>query len=127
MATTSFKDSPVWQQSMQLAIDMYQLTANMPTVERLGLSTQLQHAAVCIPSRIAAGSRTGTRSGLREACAESLALLAEIETLLIIAGQQYTNVNTEVIMPLRDQVEQQISTLMTRLSGPAPARSAKRI
>lgn len=125
MANTSYKDSPVWQQSMQLAIDMYQLTANMPTVERLGLSTQLQHAAVCVPSRIAAGSRTGSRSGLREACIEVQSILAEIETLLIIAGQQYSSVNTEVIMPLRDQVEQQVAILIKRLS--APARPPKKI
>lgn len=125
MANTSYKDFPVWQQSMQLAIDMYQLTSNMPTVERLGLSTQLQHAAVCIPSKIAAGSRSGTRSGLQDACIESLALLAEIETLLIIAGQQYPAVNTEVIMPLRDQVEQQLAHLLKRLS--APSRPAKKI
>lgn len=52
----------VWQLSMDLAERIYRLTQSFPKYEVYGLSSQMQRAAVSIPSNIAevnegAGSR----------------------------------------------------------------------
>jgi len=45
----------VYQQSMQLLSDVYNLTGKFPPKEVYGLTNQLQRAAVSIPSNIAEG------------------------------------------------------------------------
>ena len=57
MPTNSFRDLEVWQESMLLVEDIYQLSASFPRDERFGLTAQLRRSAVSIPSNIGEGSR----------------------------------------------------------------------
>jgi len=45
----------VYQQSMQLLVDVYNLSRKFPMQESYGLTNQIQRAAVSIPSNIAEG------------------------------------------------------------------------
>ena len=49
------KDLIVWQKAMDLVIAVYKLTRGFPKSEAYGLTTQMQRAAVSIPSNIAEG------------------------------------------------------------------------
>lgn len=120
---TSYKDSKVWQYAIQLAIDMYNVTSQMPAVERLGLSTQLQQTAVAIPTKIASGSRSGSKAGFKQACSEALVSLAEMDTLLAIAGQQYPTVDIQSLLSQHDELEQLLRTLIHRLSSPSTPKT----
>lgn len=51
----SFRDLVAWQKAMELATEVYRITATFPTSERYGLASQLQRAAVAVPSDIAEG------------------------------------------------------------------------
>jgi four helix bundle protein len=51
----SYRDLEVWQQSMDLVVECYQITKQFPKNELYGLSSQLQRAAVSVPSNIAEG------------------------------------------------------------------------
>lgn len=51
-----FENLEVWHKSMSLAKHVYELTKDFPKSELYGLSSQLQRAAVSIPSNIAEGS-----------------------------------------------------------------------
>jgi four helix bundle protein len=51
----SFKDLIVWQRSIELTLSIYRLTADFPSDEKFGLTSQLRRAAVSIPSNIAEG------------------------------------------------------------------------
>lgn len=51
-----FRKLDVWKKSMSLVTDIYQLTNSFPSQERFGLMSQMQRAAVSIPSNIAEGS-----------------------------------------------------------------------
>ena len=50
-----FKDLISWQKSMQLAVDVYRLTKNLPKEETYGLISQIRRAAASTPSNIAEG------------------------------------------------------------------------
>jgi four helix bundle protein len=50
-----YRELRVWDQAMQLAEAVYDLTAFFPTGERFSLSRQMQRAATSIASNIAEG------------------------------------------------------------------------
>lgn len=52
----NFREYPVWQQAVEYATKIYQITAEMPYFEKKGLCDQLQRAVVSISSNIAEGS-----------------------------------------------------------------------
>ena len=56
----SYRDLEVWQQAMDLADLVYDITERFPTRERYGLALQMRKAAVSIPSNIAEGTRHRT-------------------------------------------------------------------
>jgi len=51
----SFKDLVVWQRAVQLALEIYKVTAAFPTAEHFGLISQLRQAGVSVASNIAEG------------------------------------------------------------------------
>jgi len=51
----SFTDLKAWQKSHELALEIYKLTGLLPEKERFGITSQIQRAAVSIPSNIAEG------------------------------------------------------------------------
>lgn len=55
----TYKDLIVWQRSVDLTTSIYELTAGFPLEERYGLASQMQRAAVSIPSNIAEGKLRG--------------------------------------------------------------------
>jgi four helix bundle protein len=57
MSINSYRDLKVWQFSMDLVEQIYCLTENFPKHEVYQLSSQMQRAAVSIPSNIAEGVR----------------------------------------------------------------------
>ena len=55
--SNSFMDIKAWQFAHQFVVDVYKLTRNFPEVERFGLCSQFQRAAVSIAANIAEGYR----------------------------------------------------------------------
>jgi four helix bundle protein len=51
----SYRDLIVWQKAMNLVISIYKVTQDFPKSEVYGLASQIQRAAVSIPSNIAEG------------------------------------------------------------------------
>ena len=49
----SYRDLEVWQKSMVLAKEVYQVTSGFPKDEKFGLTNQMRRAAVSIPSNLA--------------------------------------------------------------------------
>lgn len=69
----------VWQKAMDLVEGVYLLTKALPDTERYGLTSQMQRAAVSIPSNIAEGYGRGGQDYRRFAII-SRGLLMELET-----------------------------------------------
>ncbi|HCS54802.1 four helix bundle protein [Rubinisphaera sp.] len=55
----SYRDLDVWNRSMELVEMVYLISKELPDTERFGLITQMQRAAVSIPSNIAEGYGRG--------------------------------------------------------------------
>ena len=53
----TYRDLIVWSDSKLLAEKVYNVTKYLPSEERFGLASQMQRAAVSIPSNIAEGNK----------------------------------------------------------------------
>ena|SRR5216110_1086115 len=80
-----YRDLIVWQDSMDLVVSIYRITATFPKEERYSLVSQLQRAAVSVPSNIAEGhGRSRTGDYLRH-LSVAVGSLSEVETQIQIA------------------------------------------
>ncbi|KUG11655.1 four helix bundle protein [Elizabethkingia miricola] len=81
----SHKDLKVWQESMDLVTDIYELVQNFPAEEKYNITSQIKRSAVSIPSNIAEGA--GRKSNLEFIQFLNIASgsLSELETQLEIA------------------------------------------
>ncbi|PKN72597.1 MAG: four helix bundle protein [Candidatus Cloacimonetes bacterium HGW-Cloacimonetes-3] len=79
------RDLDVYKQSMVLVGNIYKLTQTFPKSEVFGLASQMQRAAVSIPSNIAEGaSRNGTKEYIHF-LSVSTGSASELETQLGVA------------------------------------------
>lgn len=92
MTITSFKDLRAWQISMDIVIEVYKLAWQLPRNETYGLASQMQRAAISIPSNIAEVSKRGSRADFRQFCRIALGSAAELETQLLLTKQLYPHV-----------------------------------
>ena len=81
----SYQDLLVWQQSMDLAADVYRFSRSWPKEELYGLTQQARRAAVSVPANIAEGYGRELRGGYIQFLRISQGSLKELETHLIIA------------------------------------------
>ena len=81
-----FRELEVWQVGMVLAKAVYVLVADFPKEERYGLSSQLQRAAVSIPSNIAEGNARATTRDYARFVSQACGSAAELQTQLLLAG-----------------------------------------
>lgn len=87
MNVASYKDLKVWQLGMALAADVYQVAREFPKAETYGLCSQLQRAAVSIPSNIAEGHARDSTKEFLHPLSFALGSLAELETQILLAHQ----------------------------------------
>ena len=85
MSINSYKDLKVWQASIALTKEVYLVTQKFPKYEVYGLSSQMQRAAVSIPSNIAEGHARDSTAEFLRFLTIALGSLAELETQLIVA------------------------------------------
>jgi four helix bundle protein len=82
---SSYKDLEVWKLGVKTAEAIFILTSSFPAEQKFGLSSQMQRAAVSIPSNIAEGyARDGTGEYIYY-LSVAMGSLAELETQLLIA------------------------------------------
>jgi four helix bundle protein len=81
------KDLDIWKVSMELVLDIYQLTKIFPDSEKFVLSSQMRRAAVSIPSNISEGAGRQHVKEFIQFLYISSGSLSELETLLEISFQ----------------------------------------
>ena len=79
------RDLKVWQESIELVKEVYDLLTDFPKNEEYGLSLQIRRAVVSIPSNIAEGCGRGTNKELYHFLNIASGSLAEVETQLHIS------------------------------------------
>jgi four helix bundle protein len=82
---STHKDLDVWKKAMDLAAQVYSLTARFPKEELYGLTSQIRRSAVSIPSNIAEGAARHSRKEFIQFLHIASGSVAELETQLLLA------------------------------------------
>ncbi len=80
----NFRNLEVWKRSRILVRDIYILTAEFPSTEKFGITSQLRRAAVSVPSNISEGCGRGTIPQLQHFLDISIGSLCELETQMLL-------------------------------------------
>jgi len=80
----SYKDLQIWQRSINLVTQIYNLTSQFPDNEKYGLIKQLNRSAVSVPVNIAEGWGRNSKTSYIQFLKIARGSLYELETLLII-------------------------------------------
>ncbi len=76
------RDLIIWQLSMDLAVDLYQFTKQLPDDEKFGLISQIKRSATSVPLNIAEGAGRRTTGAYIQFLNIALGSLSEIDTQL---------------------------------------------
>ena len=116
----SYKDLIVWQKSINLVKEIYLVTSKFPRNELYGLSSQMQRAAISIPSNIAEGQQRKNIKEYLQFLRIALGSLAELETQIIIAKDVYPQIKYENADSLVVEVQKMLNVLIRRLETLKP-------
>lgn len=84
-AIKNFRDLNIWQKGIEIVQDVYKMVNEFPQRESYGLISQMQRAAVSIPSNIAEGFNRFHNREYRQFLYVALGSCAELETQAEIA------------------------------------------
>ena len=81
----NYNNLQIWQQAMDLVEDIYILTASFPTDEKFGLVSQMNRAAVSIPSNIAEGAGRNSDKDFAHFISIAIGSLYELNTQIVLS------------------------------------------
>jgi four helix bundle protein len=109
------RDLRVWQAAMELADAVYEATASFPAQERFGLASQMQRAAVSVPSNIAEGAARYSNTEFLRFLHMARGSLAELDTQVVIARRR-SYLTDEAVSRLTELMEEVGRTLQGLLA-----------
>ena len=80
-----FRHLRVWSDSVELCVDLYEVTADFGPDERFGLISQIRRAAVSIASNIAEGASRSSSADFARFIGYAVASASEVESQLEIS------------------------------------------
>ena len=83
----SVKERLIWQKSLLLVQQIYQVTKSFPREEVYGLAAKMKRGAVSAPSNIAEGFRRRHSKGFKRFLNIGLGSLARLEAQVLISGE----------------------------------------
>lgn len=86
-SSQGFRDLHVWQQSFEMALQVYAVTKKFPKEHRFELTSQLIRASLSIPTNIAEGSGALHRSEFVQFLNIALRSTNEVEMLLLFSNR----------------------------------------
>ena len=125
MDEQGYRKLVLWQRAMDLVEEIYRLTEQLAAEERFGLISQLQRAAVSIPSNIAEGWARSHRREYMHHLSYARGSLAEVETQLIVCVRvnRLTREETLPAWALAQEVGKLLTRFMQTLTArPSPSR-----
>jgi four helix bundle protein len=81
----SYKDLFIWQKSVDLTVNIYQVTKKYPKSEIFGLISQIRRCCSAIPANIAEGQTRGHILEYKQFLRIALSSGAELDTHLLIS------------------------------------------
>ena len=99
----SYRELTVWQKGIGLVKTIYSLTQSFPKSEVYGLASQMQRAAVSIPSNIAEGQGRQHTAEFRQFLHIAIGSAAELDTQVVVAVE-LGYLTPEAAQPLFDLI-----------------------
>jgi len=110
----NFRNYKVWQDAVDYATAVYEVTSEMPRFEKKGLCDQLQRAVVSISSNIAEGSARPSDADFAHFLDTALGSAYEVETQLLIA-KNVSYIDETIYQRLQKsnvEIQKQLSSLI---------------
>lgn len=76
-----------WKESVELTVEVYELTKSFPKEEIYGLTSQIRRAVVSVPSNIAEGCARSSTAETIHFLYIAIGSLAEAETQIVISNR----------------------------------------
>ncbi|MBX4910445.1 MULTISPECIES: four helix bundle protein [Rhizobium] len=116
-AINSYQDLPVWQRSMDLAVECYGLTKGFPKEEVYGLTSQVRRSAASIAANIAEGYGREATGAYVHHLKIAQGSLKELETHLILSARVgiATVSQTQSALSLIAEIGKMLRSLIRRL------------
>ena len=103
MPIQSYRNLEAWQLGMDFVVDVYELSRQLPSEERYGLTAQIRRAAVSVPSNLSEGHQLGGKSYSRSVS-------------LVLGSLAEANTQAEIALRLK-YIDDDAFTAMTRKSS----------
>jgi four helix bundle protein len=118
MKIESHRDLIVWQKSMDMVVQVYQLSTSFPNTEIYRLTSQITRAAASVPANIAEGHARGTtKNDFAHFLSIAKGSLMETETFLML-GIRLNYLTSEQANPtlsLIIEISKMITSLRSRI------------
>ena len=123
MGPRNFREYSVWNEAVDYATYVYEVTSKMPWFEKKGLCDQLQRAVVSISSNIAEGAARSSDADFAHFLDIALGSAFEVETQLKIAKNvgyfdninHDLDVNYQTLMEKVNSIERQLNALISSI------------
>jgi four helix bundle protein len=106
---------------MQLAVQIYGLTKELPREEIYGLTSQMRRCAVSIPSNIAEGRGTANRAEFRQFIGIARGSNCELQTQLALA--RALGLSDQDCLNAAEQLSEEIRKMLFGLLGSLKVKS----
>ena len=117
MGPRNFREYPVWNEAVDYATYVYEVTGQMPWFEKKGLCDQLQRAAVSIGSNIAEGAARPSDADFAHFLDFALGSAFEVETQQKIAKNvgYIDDEHYKEMAPKLSSIERQLNALISSI------------
>ena len=99
----NFEKLKIWQKAMDIAVEVYEISALLPTDERFNLIHQIKKCTVSIPSNIAEGSGRNHNKEFIQFLGIANGSTFELITQLILA-KRLKLIEESIIQPIIDKL-----------------------
>ena len=114
----NLKELKVWNKAIELATEVYQITADFPKEEKYGLTAQIRRSAVSVPSNIAEGAGRNTNKEFNHFLGISNGSSYELQTQLIISRNlDLIDARVDQVLDQIDQIQKMTFSLQNKLTG----------
>lgn len=113
----NFRKLEIWKSAIELVTIIYELTSRFPSNEKYGLSSQMQRAAVSIPSNIAEGCSRNSQIEYKRFLEIAMGSSFELETQLEIVNkiQLLNHEEYKSVLENLHKLQRQINSLINRI------------
>jgi len=113
----NLKELKIWSKAIDLATEVYKLTAEFPKEEKYGLTSQIRRSAISVPSNIAEGAGRNSDKEFVYFLGVSNGSSYELQTQLVISRNlDLVDARVDLLLDEIDQIQKMNYSLQKKLT-----------